>query len=54
MEGDNEDLNGLSEKELEQEFKWSGQLSDNFKEFIRRNNIPEDAYNIKNLSRFIR
>lgn len=54
MEGDNEDFNDLNEKELDQEFKLSGQLSDNFKEFIRRNNIPEDAYNIKTLSRFIR
>jgi hypothetical protein len=54
MEGDNEDFNDLNEKELDQEFKLSGQLSDNFKEFIRRNNIPEDAYDIKTLSRFIR
>jgi 16S rRNA C967 or C1407 C5-methylase (RsmB/RsmF family) len=54
MEGDNEDFTDLNEKELDQEFKLSGQLSDNFKEFIRRNNIPEDAYDIKTLSRFIR
>lgn len=54
MEGDNEDFNDLNEKELDQEFKLSGQLSPNFKEFIRRNNIPEDAYDIKTLSRFIR